>query len=329
MTSTTGWYQKQAGVHLMYDLSCLDDEKAAEIEKFVSYPFIDELFKIAPKVKQIVNEARLAKDKEWVSISADWWRRWAEATLFVDVPEQDVPTLPGHFSDLQPGYFMANEEDRKKLLIDYIVSLMDASELESYKKSSDKAKNKLLQEKFHIVPIEPTDELREEDELLRHVHIPLGAYKLLVPDSSQDALDIYIHQVVEVRGQRGVKLPESQSTMRLIVDAYKIRFNVRYSTTRDGKEVSMNDSFVCPSNARLSDAFKLIFERFGITDNLNQYVLMQTVSYYPDLSKMTDSQTVQIEYKYDDKAPGSHLWDTHIAAATDASEKLLVLVTRH
>jgi len=217
------WFKKVTSSHRIYDIDCLDDVPVPT--PYEAPKCVDELFERSKKVKKIVHDARFSNTDKWVSIEAGWWRMWAQATKFVEEASQSVHTLPGGFSDLQTGYFMKTEDERKKLFVDYILNHFAVEEdRDEYLNEKDVAKKEEIFNRIQTPELLPKP-LYEKDEIHQHVNIPFAAYKELVPsyEIDEEMSDVFIHKVIKVWGQKGIKGSDEpvEKEMRTIVDSFE------------------------------------------------------------------------------------------------------------
>ena len=240
--SELGYFQRKLNQPLMvFNMDIMDDldaypqPKKREPSHYAKY-----LFEQSGKVKKIVSEARLILGERWVSIPAEWWRKYAQAVQFKEEFSLDmdrVHTLPGGFQELQPGYFMDSENDRMMMLSD-------------------------LKE-----PEALPWPLREDDAIHVYVNIPLEAYLLLCRvdegEKTEERIkeledEKCIHTVVVVSGQRGVKGPREQP-MRAIVDTERVTF--RFICLTKKKDDELDEEVTFPSNITVGKAFLDWFNR--------------------------------------------------------------------
>jgi len=277
-------------------------------EDVVLKEYAQHLKDTAKTVAVIVHEAKLIPTKNdpesiWVAISASWWRKYAEATHYMDAVNQEVRTLPTTFHELQPGYFLPVDDcEQLKLL----------NELEPPKPYEDPAK-KIESGGYEDARKYQRKYLNESDDIHKFVNLPLIAYLILqgqnpddIDKSKVDIDEHDLHSVVKVHGQRGIKENEGPDSLRLIIDYTRIMVHFSLQPNPDEKR---NEWIEFSSDVRLNDAFVNVFKVFSIPEaDWEKYRFTQVVRY----GVTKEKKYVTLEYKYDTSKPHRMLWDTTI-----------------
>jgi len=338
-----GFFQSKRGERLVFNSDIMDDfESSSRQKEEKPNPYATLLFRNAERVAELVRTP-LSPGQKWVSIPADWWRKYAQAAHIKESPQEEgvviEHTLPAKFDELQPGYFMQSDEDRKKLLAD------------------------LNEPKALPRP------LPEHGAIHEYVNIPLDAYRYLLAETNKEEWDSLvkkldqdkcIHDVVEVTGQRGVKgpkrkEPDGKDTMkptetRPIVDTARIRFTFvcerKKKGAKDGDPLdSLKSAVEFPSNCKVGEAFlkwfkenEEWFNNHGVTEKEFKKMVFRQDIVYEEFEKEEKSEEQKnkqpehneaklqrcYEYSYSfEKHENMLLWDTHMAVENKIRVKVI------